>query len=134
MKIIKIAIGCLVSCFTLLVTYIYISNSYVLPWEKEEVIQTTLEWGGLAGLPSEIENLNIEKKGSLFTRQFIIEFEINDSNELNEWIKQSKRLKNNLPKIKDNKKVYEIYPGENNAMGGKVEIEDTQVRIDMSWS
>ncbi|WP_055435206.1 hypothetical protein [Lacinutrix algicola] len=134
MRIIKILIGLLVGVFILFLAYIYISNAYVLPWEKKEVIQATLEMGGLNELPSGIKNLQIDKRGSIFTRQFIIEFEFEDSKEIDNWIKQSKRLKNNVPKIKDNVKTYEIFPGENDAYGGKVEIQDKKVRIDMSWS
>ena len=102
--------------------------------EKNGAIQATLEMGGLNELPSGIKNMQIDKRGSIFTRQFIIEFEFEDSNKIDNWIKQSKRLKDNVPKIKDKTKTYEIYPGENDAFGGKVEIQDKKVRIDMSWS
>lgn len=134
MRIIKILIGSIIGIFILFLTYIYISNTYVLPWEKKEVIRATLEMGGLNELPRGIKNLKIDKRGSIFTRQFIIEFEFKDSKKIDNWIKQSKRLKDNIPKIKGNTKTYEIYPGENDAYGGKVEIQDKKVRIDMSWS
>lgn len=130
MRIIKTLIG----IFILFLTYIYISNAYVFPWEKKEAIQATLEMGGLNKLPHGIKNLQIEKRGSIFTRQFIIEFEFENSTKINDWIKQSKRLKDNVPNIKDNTKTYQIYPGENGAYGGKVEILDKKVRINMSWS
>ena len=54
--------------------YLNFFSSIVFPWQKESVIQTTLNWGGLAELPKEIENLSVEKDGSLFSRTFIIEF------------------------------------------------------------
>lgn len=118
----------------MVITYFFISNSYVLLWEKEDVIQTTLDWGGLTELPDNIENLRIDKKGSMFTRQFIIEFEVDDLNKIDDWIKKSQRLKSNQPKLKDKVKTFEIYPGEDGASGGKVQIEGNKVRIDMSWS
>lgn len=120
--------------FTLILCYFYISNSYVFPWEKQNVIETTLEWGGLNKLPNEIKNITIEKRGNPFTRQFIIEFEANDYNEIDLWIKQCKRLKNNTPKIKNHIKIYEVYPGEQKSSGGTVEIDGEKVRINMSWS
>ncbi|MCF2875632.1 MULTISPECIES: hypothetical protein [unclassified Tenacibaculum] len=120
--------------FTLILCHFYISNSYVFPWEKQNVIQTTLEWGGLYKLPSEIKNLTIEKRGNPFTRQFIIEFEVNDPNEIDLWIKQSKRLKDNFPKINSNVKIYEVYPGEQKSIDGTVEIQGEKVKINMSWS
>lgn len=134
MRIVKTILGILIGLFTLLVIYIYISNSYVLPWEKKEAIQTTLKMGGLNQLPNGINNVKIEKRGSIFTRQFIIEFNYEDSKQIDDWIRQSKRLKDNVPKIKRNAKVFEIYPGEINSYGGKVEIRDKKVRINMSWS
>ena len=120
--------------FTLILCYFYISNSYVFSWEKQNVIETTLEWGGLNKLPNEIKNLTIEKRGNPFTRQFIIDFEVNDPNEIDLWIKQSKRLKDNFPKIKGNVKIYEVYPGEQKSIGGTVKIQGEKVRINMSWS
>ena len=134
MRIIKILIGSLIGIFILFLTYVYISNAYVFPWEKNEAIQATLEMGGLHELPNGIKNLQIDKRGSIFTRQYIIEFDFEDSKKIDDWINKSKRLKDNVPKIKNNTKTYEIYPGENDAYGGKVEIQDKKVRIDISWS
>ncbi|CAL2104435.1 conserved protein of unknown function [Tenacibaculum sp. 190130A14a] len=134
MKIFKTILLTLATAFTCIILFFFISNSYVLPWEKDEVIETTLAWGGLHDLPKEIKNLKINKKGSPFTRQFIIEFEVNQPEQITNWIDKSKRLKNNTAKINQHKKVFEIYPGEEGANGGTVEIIDTKVRINMSWS
>lgn len=120
--------------FSLILCFFFISNSYVFPWEKQNIIETTLEWGGLNKLPNEIKNLTIEKRGNPFTRQFIIEFEVNNPNEIDLWIKQSKRLKDNFPKVKGNIKIYEVYPGEQKSSGGTVEIQGKKIRINMSWS
>ena len=103
----------------------YFSN-IVFPWQREESIKATIEMGGLSQLPKNIENVEIDKRGSMFTRQFIIEFDSN-AIEIQKWIQNSKRLKNNIPKIKGQTKVYEIYPGEDGAMGGKVEINNNKV-------
>ncbi|UWX66523.1 hypothetical protein NZD85_11615 [Empedobacter stercoris] len=104
-----------------------------MPWERNEIIKTSLNWGGLNEFPKNAEIINIEKKGSMFTRQFIIEFKSSDK-EINSWIEKSKRLKNNIPKIENQTKIYEIYPGKENAFGGKVEIKNNIVKINMSWS
>ena len=113
--------------------YLNFFSSIVFPWQKESVIQTTLNWGGLAELPKEIENLSVEKDGSLFSRTFIIEFNASQ-NEIQNWIINSKRLKNNMPKVHNEIKTYEINPGENESFGGKVSIEKGKVIICMSWS
>lgn len=115
------------------IVYLYFFTSYVFPWEKEVAIQATLDWGGLAKLPDSAQNLKISKEGSMFTRTFIIEFTTNKK-EIENWIFNSKRLKNNSPNIEGKTKIYEVYPGEVNSFGGKVKIDGNNVSIKMSWS
>lgn len=131
----KNVIKIIVFIIFLAIFYFYINffTSFVFPWEKKEAIETTLNWGGLSELPSNVKILIVKKEGSFFTRTFIIEF-ISTEKQINEWILNSKRLKNNSPKIKDENKTYEIYPGENNSFGGKVYIDKNLVKIKMSWS
>ncbi|MEW5677219.1 hypothetical protein ABGT15_12970 [Flavobacterium enshiense] len=119
----------------LLMIFVYLNyfSSYVFPWQKEDAIQTTLNWGGLAKLPNNIENLKVQKEGTLFTRTFIIEFSTN-KNEVENWIANSKRLKSNIPKLRRKNKIYDVYPGENESFGGTVKIEGNNVSIKMSWS
>jgi hypothetical protein len=121
--------------FAGLIALIYLNffSNIVFPWRKDDAINTTLSWGGLYKLPEHIENLEIEQRGSAFSRQFIIKFS-SGSKEIQKWILNSKRLKNNVPKINYKTKIYEIYPGENGAMGGKVEIDGLKVLINISWS
>jgi len=130
-KILKI----LGSLFIILTLYIYLQffSGYILPWDKEEAVQTTIKWGGLAPLPINKEDVDIEKKGSLFTRQFIIEFTASES-QIKDWVKNSIRLKDNSPEKKEKKKIYDIHPGEEESFGGNVEIEGNNVKISMSWS
>ncbi len=113
--------------------YIIFFSNYVMPWDKEEAIKTTLNWCGLRELPKNSEIITLEKRVSIFTRQFIVEF-VSSENEIKDWIKKSKRLKNNQPKLNSNKVIYEIYPGEDDSYGGKVEIKNDTVKINMSWS
>jgi len=113
--------------------YIIFCSNYVMPWNKDETIKTTLKWGGLKELPKNSKIITLEKRGSIFTRQFIIEF-ISPENDIKNWIKSSKRLKNNPPKFDSNKTIYEIYPGEDDSYGGKVEIKNDTIKINMGWS
>ena len=112
--------------------YLDLFSSIVFPWQRKEAIETTLNWGGLAELPKEAEIVNVEKKGSPFTRSFVIQFKANKS-EIENWIQKSKRLKNTEPKMRGETKTYEIYPGENEALGGKVRVENGKVLIYISW-
>lgn len=117
----------------LIYLYLNLFSNIVFPWQKKVAIETTLNWGGLAELPKEAEIINIEKEGNAFTRTFIIEFKANKS-EINNWILKSKRLKNTVPKIRGAIKTYEIYPGEDESLGGKVSVENEKVIVRMSWS
>ena len=74
--------------------YIIFFSNIVMPWERNEIIKTTLDWGGLNKLPENSKIIEIEKRGSMFTRQFIIEFESSDS-DINSWIDKSEKLKKN---------------------------------------
>lgn len=125
----------LTSLFIILTLYIYLQffSGYVFPWDKQEATQTITKWGGLAPLPVRMEEIYIEKKGSPFTRQFTIEFTASDK-QIENWIKNSKRLKNNPPQEKASKKIYDIHPGEADSFGGNVEIEESNVKINMSRS
>jgi hypothetical protein len=125
-------IGSLLIAF-LFFAYLNFFSSFVFPWQKTEAIQTTLNWGGLAELPKETENLTVEKYGSIFSRSFKIQFKANQT-EIESWILKSKRLKNNSPKRKGNHKTFDIYPGEDESFGGNVTVEKGMVTIRMSWS
>ena len=124
------------SIFTILaIIFVYVNyfSNFVLPWQKKEIIETTLFWSGLNKFPENAEIIDIEKRGSLFTRQFIIEFKA-EKEEIEKWKNSSKRLKNNIPKINGKTELYKISPGENGAIGGKVEIKENNVIINISWS
>lgn len=131
----KIILKFSILIFAVFITLIYLNffSNIVFPWKKSDAIETSLNWGGLSNLPSSIEKIKVEQKGSMFTRQFIVKF-YSDQREIQNWITNSKRLKSNVPKINNKTKIYEIYPGENGAIGGKVEIEGTKVLINMSWN
>lgn len=137
MKILKKALIVLVVTGTIMILgilYFFISNSYVMPWEHDEVQAITLKWGGLAPLPNTVKHKSFEKKGSMFSRQFVLCFEFTSEDKLQQWIQRSKRLKNNVPSVNQQIKTYRIYPGEEKSSGGTVTIEQRRVRISMSWS
>lgn len=121
--------------FLLIIFFLYLNcfSSFVMPWQKEDAIKCALSWGQLENLPEKAEIISMEKRGSIFTRQFIIEFESSES-EIKKWMQQSKGFQNNIPKIRKNTKVYEIHPKSLQSYGGRVEITGNKVLINMSWS
>mgnify|MGYP003575193493 CR=1 FL=1 len=131
MRIIKILSGLLF----LGIFFIYLNffSSFVMPWQRDDAIKAALNWGQLNELPKDAEIIDMEKRGSMFTRQFIIEF-TSSQPAIKNWILKSKGFKNVKPEIKNGIKIYQIHPRDGDAYGGKVEIEGNRVLINMSWS
>jgi hypothetical protein len=72
----------------------------------------------------------------MFTRTYTIEFD-SDETEIKHWINKSKRLKDLKPSSDENGVMgFEIYPGEEGAVGGTVTVdkERNRVIIRMMWS
>jgi len=125
---------CLFILFGMFCIYINYFSPFVMPWQREDAIKSALSWGQLEKLPENAEIIDMEKRGSIFTRQFIIEFESSEL-EIKKWILKSKGFKNNIPKTIKNTKIYLIYPKEDlQSSGGKVEITGNRVLMNMSWS
>ncbi|MEE1899102.1 hypothetical protein GN157_17355 [Flavobacterium rakeshii] len=120
------------SAIALLTVYLFVFSNIVFPWQKDNAIKTTLEWSGLTELPIENKNINITKRGSMFTRQYILEFTAN-TKEIKNWIKKNKKLNKIQLRERNNTKTY-VISGEKGAIGGTVKIKDNLVIINMSWS
>ena len=131
MSKIKVVILTLISIFIIGISLFYFSN-FVFPWEKKNVIETTLDWAGISQLPVNNEDISIEKRGSIFSRQFILNFETSNKN-IEDWIERETVFKNINPIQKNNSKTYNI-KGKNGSFGGQIIIENRKVLINMSWS
>ena len=108
----------------------------MFPWRVSDFIKHTLSWGGLADLPENIKDFNIEMYGGGFNRTYDMEFTSTETN-LKNWISNSKRLKDNNPiSITEFISEYEISPGEENAAGGWVQInwQTYKVKVHILWS
>lgn len=131
MSKIKVVVLTLISIFIIGISLFYFSN-FVFPWEKKNAIETTLDWAGISQLPVNNEDISIEKRGSTFSRQFILNFETSNKN-IEDWIERETVFKNINPIQKNNSKTYNI-KGKNGSFGGKIIIENRKVLINMSWS
>ena len=58
------------------------------PENRSSAIQATCEWARLNPLPVQDEEVNVTTKGSMFTREFIIEFEA-PADRILQWLKES---------------------------------------------
>ena len=107
----------------------------ILPWHRSSAIEIALTWGGLADLPETAEDVKVTTSGGAFTRTFEVRFHA-PKPDVRQWIADSHRLSGAKPvEDEDGRVLYEVYPGEEEAIGGTVEVrEGTSVRIYMSWS
>ena len=135
--VLKKVLWCLLALVFLAVgTLWYETSNYMFPWRVNESIKYTLLWGGLADLPDNVTDFDIEMSGSAFTRTFDMQF-TSSNEELKSWVNKSKRLKNNTPIVlSEFISKYEIYPGEEKAVGGWVQIDwqKHEVKIHIVWS
>jgi hypothetical protein len=141
MKSIKIIIlRTLLGLFIVLVLFVglfvvpYFAN-IVMPWNRADAIEAALEWGGLAALPDDADDISVETRGGMFTREFIIEFNC-DQSEIKEWISRSNGLKTaTISTGHDGVVTYQV-DGHERSIGGIVTIDEKNgnVIIDMSWS
>ena len=135
--ILRTLLGSIVVFLLFMALYVvpYFANM-VMPWDRSSAIETAITWGGLADLPDAAKDISVRTEGSMFTRTFIIRFEI-DNNAIDAWIKNSFRMKNVVPIAEEDGTLrYEIHPGENRSMGGSVRVNRLGhwVIIRMAWS
>ena len=137
----KFILKCIFALFLIVASYVSINivaseYGYVYPWNVSEVFEITQSWGGLAEFPADSDITSVKDLGGMFTRILDIEFTAT-SHSLEQWIDNSKRLKENTPENLGNEIYkYYIYPGENGAQGGWVEIDklNSHVKIHIYWS
>ena len=129
----RIGLG-LLAIFVLLTGLFVVPHiaNIVMPWDRADAIESAMESDGLHELPESADNVSVDTEGSLFTRDFIIEFNCN-KNDLDNWIRKSNLDKLTPTKDENGVEVYQV-PGQNGAIGGHVYIDKNKVTIDMSWS
>ena len=102
---------------------------------KNEMVETTLEWGRLTAIPDSKTNFDIITEGGFFTRAFRSSFNL-PKNDLEKWIKSSPGLSDaEIEIISNTKTKYIIEPG-----GGAqyaeaiIDTEKCFVEIYVYWS
>ena len=112
----------------------YFAN-IMLPWHRQGAIDAACSWGGLAPLPESATDLEVLTGGGAFTRTFHITFAAPEA-AIEEWVKQSPRLRQARPVTTGTRDRYEVRPGEHGAAGGWVEVDRAahRVVIEIMWS
>jgi len=86
-----VAIGFIL--YGLAVFFVLCLLSSNLPVEKDDAIQTTLEWARLAPLPDTAKNIHVESGGTVFTRSLLVRFEA-PVQRVTDWTKASPSFEN----------------------------------------
>lgn len=107
----------------------------VSPLNQTSAIATTQEWARTADFPPGTRNLRVGTEGSMFTREFIVEFEA-PAEEIAQWIRDSPGPSAATPDQQDDGSLrYPIDPG-GGAQFAEIFVwpELGRVRIRAYWS
>jgi len=85
--------------------YLFINNS-----NRNSALNTTLKWARLSSFPKCAKDLELVSSGSMFTREFVVEFTCPKS-ALKKWIDNSPGLLDAVQKKKGDIIIYSIKPG-----------------------
>lgn len=105
----KMAVGItLVACAYLAFTFALNSST---AREKEAALSSTRQWARLSSFPKTAYGLRVTHGGSMFTREFIVEFKA-PAKDVERWLKESPGTKDVKPIAwQDGTLCYKIKPG-----------------------
>ncbi|WP_426491727.1 hypothetical protein [Hymenobacter sp. 102] len=108
----------------------------VMPWNKAEAINTTLEWGGLAALPVPVSEVEIKKVDGSFSQKFSLRFKC-DYAAQRRWIHSSSGLKNGRLQAVTGEgasSTFCLHPNQDGVYGGTLTIRGQEVELQMKRS
>lgn len=103
-------------------------------YDRNEIISGTQEWANRAPFPEDAKIVSIEKKGSAFTREFVIKFTASEE-DIQKWLNDSPGTSSISPEANDDIEKYSIEP-EGGAQFAEVIYNRTtnEVTIRVYWS
>ena len=109
--------------------YLYLQNA-----NYHSAIEATKEWAQLSDFPSSATNLSVKTQGSMFTREFTVEFNAPIA-DVEKWLNESPGTKGVTPAIDGKIRIYDIEPG-GGAQHAELELDEStgRVRINTYWS
>jgi len=129
-----IPIGCVfypLLAFILLATigYFVVQNA-----NYHSALEATKEWAQLNEFPETAKNLNVKTQGSMFTREFTVEFDAPIA-DIEKWLRDSPGPKNVTPTTNGSIRHYDIDPG-GGAQHAELELDEStgHVKINTYWS
>lgn len=117
-----------------LIGLVAVGAAYMACTDPQSAIDTTIEWAQLAPLPHSARNVEVDVKGSMFTREFVITFDA-PAADIKRWIAASPGPSSATITVAGAITTYAITPG-----GGaqfaevKVDAELNRVVVRTYWS
>ncbi|MBU3001726.1 hypothetical protein [Paraglaciecola arctica] len=111
-------------------------NNVLLPWHRQEAIETALNWSRTADLPTDTDIVRIDVTGGFFSRGFELEFS-NTNDAIKKWITLSLPSVNSAQIVENNGvTTYELHPEKDGAQYAKIQIDwqTSIVFIKVYWS
>ena len=121
-------------CFLILLALIVGGYFYIQRANYYSAIEATKEWARLNDFPATATNLTVETEGSMFTREFTIQFDAPLS-DIQIWLNESPGTKDVVPTINGNTGKYSIEPG-GGALHAELDLDEStgHVTINTYWS
>ena len=128
-----------VVCFTLipmliLLTIVAAGYFYLQRANYYSALEATKEWARLNDFPTTAANLTVESEGSMFGREFTVEFDAPLA-DIETWLNESPGTKSVTPSVNGKIRKYAIEPG-GGAQHAELELDENSghVRINTYWS
>lgn len=117
--------------FILLGTVGYLSTQNI---NYHGALKVTRKWARLNEFPTTAKNLNVQTQGSIFTREFTVEFSAPLA-DIEQWLSESPGTENVVPTIEGKIRIYKIAPGDG-AQHAELELDESSghVKINTYWS
>jgi hypothetical protein len=134
----KLLFGIGIGCAA--ITFIFIAGIWLFcsdssPINRASALSVTRVWARLAPYPESAGRKHIEIAGSMFSREFTVEFEASPK-DIQNWLKNSPGTKDVVPNHNSNGSLhYQIKPGGGAQFAEIILLNDgTTVRIHTYWS
>lgn len=108
-----------------LIAIVTAGGIFLVDTNRQSAIETTLVWARLAPFPPSATNIDVDIRGSMFTREFVITFDASPP-VIQQWLAASPGPASTTPSVAGTISTYAIVPG-----GG---AQFAEVRVDVAAS
>jgi hypothetical protein len=101
---------------------------------NRQEVEIALRWSRMAPIPKEATDLKVGTDGSMFTREFKVEFVL-PSISIQRWLDASAGIRNSSSEVTGNEERFRIHPADGAQFAEvRVDRKSGKIRIHASWS